>query len=177
MDHFKKNFTNTFEVVCKFLGDGWRVDKLEPGYEYRIKLTSLNFKHFVIVATMEKGRIQISGGVSHGVWCVCSVSTRRQPLAIARDIKRKILSSALGQIELLEAEIKKNQKRTEEREIVKSSIGCVVELQPNYYDLCSFKHGRIHGTVKESYDGCYNLHLSCLSKDELIYLVGFLSTL
>ncbi|AJI85200.1 hypothetical protein AW19_4142 (plasmid) [Yersinia frederiksenii Y225] len=181
MDGFKDKYSLIFDVVAQLLGNGWRINKLESACDYRIKLTSPNFKYFAIIARMDKGRIYISGGIIHhlfkGEWLHCTVSPHRQPIAIATDIERKILPTALTQVESAMREIKKHSDKKAEREIVISSIGRVMKLSHSHYCLCGFQHNEIIGSVKETYGGYFDLNISRLTKEKLLYVTGFLSTL
>lgn len=181
MESFKDKYSLIFEIVAQLLDNGWRVNKLESDYVHRIKLTSPNFKNFAITARMDKGRIYISGGIIHhlfkGEWRHCTVSPNRQPIAITNDIERKILLTALEQVEYARIEIKKHYDKIDEREIVKSSIGRVMKLSHSHYCLCGFQHNEIMGSVKETHGGYYDLNISRLTKEKLIYVTSFLSTL
>ncbi len=103
------------------------------------------------------------------------------PLGIAQDIRRKILPDAEKQIAYFEADRAGAQKIQDDRRILINLVGQLVEVQNygGYYDvLCHIKTpGGISGDVCEMYGKAYRLKLDDLSKDQLIKVIGFLSTL
>ncbi|MFC7506452.1 hypothetical protein ACFQUX_02425 [Pantoea stewartii] len=103
------------------------------------------------------------------------------PWGIAQDIRRKILPDAEKQIAYFEADRAGAQKIQDDRRILINLVGQLVEVQNygGYYDvLCHIKTpGGISGDVCEMYGKAYRLKLDDLSKDQLIKVIGFLSTL
>lgn len=175
-----------FNRVCTFLGDGWKIDRRTED-AYRINLVNPAFRHYSILARLEKDRIHLTGGVrsrsarSSGGYSACTVSPMRDPWGIAQDIRRKILHDAEKQIAYFEADRAGAQKVQDDRRILINLVGQLVEVQNygGYYDvLCHIKTpGGISGDVCEMYGKAYQLKLGDLSKDQLIKVIGFLSTL
>lgn len=89
---FHKKYFSHFVRVCAELGDGWRID-IRQACEYRIRMINPNYRHFILLAMMKKGRIVILGLLKDnkygdfGMRLKCSVSTERSAAAIAGDIK------------------------------------------------------------------------------------------
>lgn len=183
---FFSRYEAVFNRVCTFLGDGWKIDRRTED-AYRINLVNPAFRHYSIFARIEKDRIHLTGGVrsrsarSSGGYSACTVSPMRDPWGIAQDIRRKILPDAEKQIAYFEADRAGAQKIQDDRRILINLVGQLVEVQNygGYYDvLCHIKTpGGISGDVCEMYGKAYRLKLGDLSKDQLIKVIGFLSTL
>lgn len=62
MNSFFEQYHPVFEVVCRILGNGWRVNKLDD-CSSRIKLTSPQFKNYSVHIRMEKDRFSVVGSV------------------------------------------------------------------------------------------------------------------
>lgn len=181
---FKEKYESVFARVCVFLGSGWRIDRRESDDNYRITLMNPALKNYTITARMEKDRIHLVGGVRRSrrvISCSsCSVAVSRLPHDIAREIKRKILVDAEKQIAECELDIATEARTKEEREQVINLVSRLVETRSynGYYGvMCCFKSQGITGDVAEGYQNTYKLKLHDLSKDQLIKVVGFLSTL
>lgn len=181
MSNFKDQYTEVFNIVCRFLGDGWRINQLENDYAHRIKLTSPLYKNYYISARIEKGRIRLFGTVDskyfRGGYHSCSVTPKREPWAIASDIKKKILFDAVEQIKLADVARKSQEDQQDEIRLIKGLLSRLVTLESHYGALCGFKHGRVSGAIEQRYSGSYTLKIDSLDKDTLIRVVGFLSTL
>lgn len=181
MSNFKEQYTELFNVVCRFLGDGWRINQLESDYDHRIKLTSSLYKDYSIIARIEKGRIQLFGSVDskyfRGNYHSCSVSPKREPWTIANDIKKKILFDVAEQINLAEVARKHQEEQKDEIRFLKGLLSRLVTLESYYGALCGFKHQKLSGAIEQRYSGNYTLKIDNMDKDTLIRVVGFLSTL
>lgn len=79
MTTFSEKYQPVFEVVCRILGNGWRVNKLD-NYQHRIKLTSTEIRKYSIIIRLERERFFIVGSVDSLVWhgnpSVCTVFLR-----------------------------------------------------------------------------------------------------
>ncbi|EIY0405656.1 hypothetical protein ML566_005106, partial [Escherichia coli] len=77
MNSFFEQYHPVFEVVCRILGNGWRVNKLDD-CPSRIKLTSPQFKNYSVHIRMEKDRFSVVGSVDSRSWSspyhVCTLS-------------------------------------------------------------------------------------------------------
>lgn len=113
----KSAYLSLFECVCVFLGDGWRINKLHQDEENQIRLMNPILKNYSIVARQEQDRIMIYGSIDYyyyryGKLAKCSVSLTRNARAIAQDIKRKILITAVDEISKAnEHHQKENEKK------------------------------------------------------------------
>ncbi|EIE2769561.1 hypothetical protein KA541_004697 [Salmonella enterica subsp. enterica serovar Rubislaw] len=150
MNSFFERYKPVFEIVCRILGNGWRVNLLDD-CQYRIKLTSPQFKNYSIHIRMEKGRLVIIGSVDSRSWRspyhTCTVSPERNPVEIAADIEKKILTDAL------------------------------VRLENWHGTLTGFKvENGLDGNVSERGDG-YEMVIRGLSVDQLIKVAGFIKKL
>lgn len=101
--NFFERYHPVFEIVCRILGNGWRVNLLDD-CQYRIKLTSPQYKNYSIHIRMEKGRLVIIGSVDSRSWRspyhTCTVSPVRNPVEIAADIEKKIMADALDNVDM-----------------------------------------------------------------------------
>jgi hypothetical protein len=184
MTSFNEQYTPIFNRVCAFLGNGWRIDKRIPADAYRISLMNPAFKNYSIGVRMDKGRIILVGGVRRGhrsnEHSRCTVAPTRDPWGIAEDIKRKILIDAAQQIATADADQAGMARQREEKRLVIGLLSRLVETRnyDGYYGvLCSIRMQGMTGDVSEGYGDTYKLKLDALSKDQLIRVVGFLSTL
>lgn len=184
-DSFSTRYFDFFTRVCAFLGDGWRLDRRDLHYGYRILMINPAYQNYSISAKMEKNRIHLFGNVQKysgcGEYSSCSVSPSRQPWEIAEDIKRKILIDAKRQIALYEEERTKRQQQKDDREILIHALSRLVKAERySFYDgyrLCSVEASNgIYGSVREGNSG-FALEVTKLSADQLIKVIGFISTL
>ena len=184
-DSFSTRYIDLFTRVCAFLGEGWRLDRREPQYGHQILMMNPAFKHYAISARLEKNRIHLFGNVQKysgcGEWSSCTVSPNRQPWEIAEDIRRKILVDAKRQIALYEKERAERQQKKDDRAILIHALSQLVKAERySFYDghrLCSVEASNgIYGSVREGNSG-FTLEVTKLSTDQLIKLVGFVSTL
>lgn len=179
---FKSAYLPLFERVCGFLGSGWRINKLHQNEESQIKLMNPTLKNYSIVCRREKDRIMIYGSVDYyhyryGKLAKCSVSLTRNASAIAEDIKRKILITAVDEISKASEYHQKEQEKKEQKRILIGMLAQQVKLESCYNAIMGIvASSGIRGRVKEGYDG-YNLKLYKLNTEQLIKIVGFVSTL
>ncbi|HGJ5856154.1 hypothetical protein [Arsenophonus nasoniae] len=179
---FKSAYLPLFERVCVFMGSGWRINKLHQDEEHLIKLMNPTLKNYSIVCRREKDRIMIYGSVDYyhyryGKLAKCSVSLTRNASAIAEDIKRKVLITAVDEINKANEYHQKEQEKKEQKRILKGMLAQQVKLESYYNAITGIvASSGIHGKVKEGYDG-YNLKLYKLNTEQLIKIVGFVSTL
>ncbi|TNV16115.1 hypothetical protein FH968_19950 [Buttiauxella sp. B2] len=179
---FKDRYAPLFIKVCNFLGGGWRVDMLEMNNEHQIKLTAPNLRRYAISARQEKGRIVLSGHLEYryypyGEAAQCTVSLDRSPAAIANDIRRKILPGSAEQIAAASDYHQEQQAKKQHTMILKNMMAQQVTLTNHHNALTGFYNGRgIRGAVTEI-GGGYGLMFDGLDTDQLIKIVGFISTL
>ncbi|MCV5688159.1 hypothetical protein OFN32_28535, partial [Escherichia coli] len=111
---------------------GWRVNLLDD-CQYRIKLTSPDFKNYSIHIRMEKGRLVIIGSVDSRSWRspyhTCTVSPERNPVEIAADIEKKILSDALDNVDMAREYEQQLQQKREKKLILKGMLSRLVHLE------------------------------------------------
>lgn len=180
MKSFFERWQPVFEIVCRILGNGWRVNLLDD-CQYRIKLTSPKFKNYSVHIRNEKERLSIVGSVDSRNWrspCYsCTVSLFRNPVEIAADIERKVLANALQDVEkALECE-KNIQAEREQKRILKGMLSQLVQLENWYGTLTGFKvENGLNGQITEHGDG-YGFLVRGLSLDQLIKLTGMVKQL
>lgn len=181
---FFSRYEVVFNRVCAFLGDGWRIDRCREDC-YRIYLVNPAYRNYSISASLKKDRISLFGSVPKArrgnSYDSCTVSPLRDAAGIAQDIKRKILVNARKHIDHFDADLSGEKQRREERQIVTNLLSRLVDVQKytGYYGgLCHIKTAQGNGgKVDEICSGNYRLEVCDLSTDQLIKLVGFLSTL
>ncbi|EDM7166968.1 hypothetical protein CV935_22690 [Salmonella enterica subsp. enterica serovar Litchfield] len=182
--NFFLKYESIFNRVCVFLGEGWKIDRRIQD-DYRIHLIHPDYRNYSISARLENNKIKLLGCVHltrrGNQFSSCSVSPLRDAIGIARDIKRKILCNAREQISFYEADTKGERLLREEREYTINLLSRLVDAKryEGYYGgLCQIKtnHG-ITGKVDDTKGVIYRLELDDLNKDQLIKLIGFISTL
>lgn len=180
MKSFFERWQPVFEVVCRILGNGWRVNLIDD-CQYRIKITSPKFKNYSIHIRMDKERLSIVGSVDSRNWrssCYsCTVSLQRNPVKIAADIERKILVNAMKDVEKA-IEYEKNLHEEHERKrILKGMLSQLVQLENWHGTLTGFKaENGLNGQVTEHYDG-YAFLVRGLNMDQLVKLTGMVKQL
>ncbi|WGM08721.1 hypothetical protein [Arsenophonus nasoniae] len=179
---FKSAYLHLFERVCGFMGSGWRINKLHQDEEHLIKLMNPMLKNYSVVARKEKDRIMIYGSVDYyhyryGKLAKCSVSLTRNASAIAEDIKRKVLITAVDEINKANEYHQKEQEKKEQKRILRGMLAQQVKLESYHNAITGMvASSGVRGRVKEDYDG-YNLKLYKLTTEQLVKIVGFVSTL
>ncbi|HCA3869626.1 TPA: hypothetical protein MPJ95_002437 [Salmonella enterica subsp. enterica serovar Virchow] len=178
--NFFERYKPVFEIVCRILGNGWRVNLLND-CQYRIKLTSPDFKNYSIHIRMEKGRLVIIGSVDSRSWRspyhTCTVSPERNPVEIAADIEKKILSDALDNVDMAREYEQQLQQKREKKLILKGMLSRLVHLESWHGTLTGFKvENGLDGNVSERGDG-YEMVIRGLSVDQLIKVAGFIKQL
>lgn len=181
MSTFQELYLDNFKQVCLFLGGKWCVNSLDKENSHQIKLTSPDFRNFAIRVRLDNGRICITGSVIHSrgsrKGLACTVSPDRPARQIARDIQRKILSAAPPLIaEALKWETE-HQQDVELARYTKALIGKLAHVSSNYAGLCCWKSGDIYGDVSHGYKDMYSMKIAQLSTENLIKVIGFISTL
>lgn len=177
MNSFFEKYHPVFEVVCRILGNGWRVNKLDD-CSSRIKLTSPQFKNYSVHIWMEKDRFSVVGGVDSRSWRspyhVCTLSWKRNPIDIAADIERKILVNASQEVlQAIEYE-KRQAAKKDEILILKGMLSQLVQLESWYGAVTGFKvENGLNGKVTEQGD-CYDLQIRGLNIDQLVKITGYL---
>lgn len=180
MKSFFERWQPVFDIVCRILGNGWRVNLLDD-CQYRIKITSPHFRNYSVHIRMDKERLSIVGSVDSRNWrspsYSCTVSLQRNPVEIAADIERKILVNALQDVEkALESE-KNLQAEREKKRILKGMLSQLVHLESWNGALTGFKAcNGLNGKVTESSDS-YELFIRGLSMDQLVKLTGMVKQL
>ncbi|WP_025154755.1 hypothetical protein [Morganella morganii] len=180
MSSFFEQNRITFDIVCRLLGNGWRVNLLDD-CQYRIKLSSPELKGFIITARPEKGRLKLCGFVDsrlyRGQYFTCSLSLSRNTNAIAQAIERKILPDAPAELEKVCIAEKREQDALYQDKIIKGMLSRLVKLESHYNAFTGFKSDNgLHGCISEHFDG-YGLTVRGLSVDQLIRLSGLINSL
>ncbi|ECC2039159.1 hypothetical protein FOD67_24100 [Salmonella enterica] len=179
-DNFFERYKPTFEIVCRILGNGWRVNLLDD-CQYRIKLTSPQYKNYSIHIRMEKGRLVIIGSVDSRSWRspyhTCTVSPERNPVEIAADIEKKIVADASDNVDKAREYEKQLQQKREQKQILKGMLSRLVRLESWHGTLTDFKvENGLDGNVSERGHG-YEMVIRGLSVDQLIKVAGFIKQL
>ncbi|MCW3832514.1 hypothetical protein [Escherichia coli] len=180
MNSFFEQYHPVFEVVCRILGNGWRVNKLDD-CPSRIKLTSPQFKNYSVHIRMEKDRFSVVGSVDSRSWSspyhVCTLSRKRNPVDIAANIERKILLNASQEVlQAIEYE-KRQAAKKDEILILKGMLSQLVQLESWYGALTGFKaENGLNGKVTEQGER-YDLLIRGLSIDQLVKITGYLKQL
>lgn len=182
--NFFSEYEAVFNRVCIILGDGWKIDRRVQD-DYRIYIINPDYRNYSITARIENNKIKLLGCVhltrrgNH--FSSCSVSLFRDPFGIAGDIKRKILCNAREQILFYESDRKGERLLQEERENTINLLSRLVEARKyeGYYGgLCHIKTNYgLTGKVDDMKGAIYSLELDDLNKDQLIKVIGFISTL
>lgn len=181
---FRERYQSVFIRVCAFLGEGWRIDKRNED-SHRIYLINPAYRNYTIVARLEKNRVYLLGSVKackrSNTYSKCTVSPEREPWAIAKEIEKRILIDAEKQIATYQADEAGEQQLKEERRILIHLLSQIAHTSPytGYYGgLCSIETASgVSAEVKDIYGKEYKVTASHLTKDQLIKLIGFLSTL
>ncbi|EOY9774686.1 TPA: hypothetical protein ACV5BL_004420 [Enterobacter hormaechei subsp. steigerwaltii] len=181
---FFTRYETTFMRVCALLGDGWRIDRRTEDC-YRIRLINPDYRHYAIIARMEKDRIFLIGSVSGSQrgnsYDSCTVSPVRAITGIADDIKRKILINARKHIEHFETDRAGAKAQRDEKQIMVHLLSNLLDVQQytGYYGgLCHIKSASgLSGKIDDELSAGYRLAIGGLDKTQLIKLAGFISTL
>lgn len=180
MKSFFESWQPVFEIVCRILGNGWRVNLLDD-CQYRIKITSPQFKNYSVHIRMDKERLSIVGSVDSHNWrspCYsCTVSPQRNPVEIAADIERKILANALKDVERALEYEKNLQVEREKKRILKGMLSRLMHLDSWHGTLTGFNvDNGLNGNVSERGNG-YEMVIRGLSVDQLVKIAGFIKQL
>lgn len=183
MKNFKELYQSVFEIVCRCLGNNWRINGLDEKNTYRIIITSNQFPKFSIYIREEKNRFSITGSydsrVYRGKIYTCTVSKYRNPVYIAEDIKRKIIAFAHDEITAAKESEKKAQDLKEQDKIVKGMLSQLLSIHsyPNSGVVGGFRAcNGIEGMIRVNYTG-YKIEICGLSVDNLIKIAGFIRQL
>lgn len=179
-ENFFERYKTTFEIVCRILGNGWRINLLDD-CQHRIKLTSPHFKNYPIYIRMEKGRLVIMGCVDSRNWRspynICTVSPERNPVDIADDIQKKIVADASDNVDKAREYEQQLQHKREQKQILKGMLSRLMRLDSWHGTLTGFKvDNGLDGNVSERGDG-YEMVIRGLSVDQLIKIAGFIKQL
>ncbi|MDN8602276.1 hypothetical protein Q0A17_23140 [Citrobacter sp. S2-9] len=177
---FFNRYQHVFEIVCRVLGNGWRVNLLDD-CDNRIKLTSPQFKNFSIHVRMEKERLIIIGSVDSKYWhspChTCTVSPQRNPVEIATDIEKKILINVQKDIETARLYEQELRNKIEQKKIIKGMLSQLAYLDDWYGAFTGFKvDNGLNGNISE-YGHGYEMRVQGLNIDQLIRLMGLIKQL
>ncbi len=180
MKTFFETYKSVFDIVVRLLGNGWRVNLLDD-CQYRIKLTSPQFRNYSVHIRMSKQRLSIVGSVDSRSWrspCYsCTVSTQRSPVDIAADIKRKILYNVQQDVEKAQEYERNVRTEQEQKQILKGMLSQLVQLENWHGTLTGFKATNgLNGQVTERYDG-YEILVRGFNLDQLIKLTGMIKEL
>lgn len=182
MKNFNERYQSIFDIVCRCLGDNWRINLLNND-NYRIKITSNLFMEFSIHIREEKNRFSIMGSydsrIHRGKIYSCTVSKDRNPIHIANDIKRKIIAFAQNEIREAKEHKEKEKEKKEQELIVKNMLSRLFTIHSNWQNgvIGSFKSDNgLNGVIRETSSG-YKIEIDKLSVDNLIKLAGMITTL
>lgn len=182
MKNFNERYQSVFEIVCRCLGDNWRINLLNND-NYRIKITSNQFMGFSIHVREEKNRFTIMGSfdsrIHRGKIYTCTVSKDRNPAHIAEDIKRKIIAFAQDEIKQANESKVKAQEKKENDLIVKGMLSRLFTMHKSWQSgvIGSFKADNgLDGMIRKTGSG-YKIEIDRLSVDNLIKLAGMITTL
>lgn len=180
MKSFFEIYQPVFDIVCRILGNNWRVNLLDD-CQYRLKLTSSQFKNYSVHIRMQKGRLAIVGSVDSRNWrspCYsCTVSPQRNPVEIAADIERKILVNARKDVQKAGQYERELQAEREQKQILKGMLSQLVQLESWHGTLTGFRtENGLDGQVTEHYDG-YGFLVRGLTIDQLVRLTGLIKQL
>lgn len=180
---FKEQYEKLLDAVCRALGNSWRVNQLTDRTDC-ITLTSPKFKGLSLHVRTDyphHDRLSISGHVpdhwSYRYCGKCTVSVKRSPQQIAADITRKVLPEARKWIDEANAYQEKKRAKHEDTEILKGVLKRLVNVSGGHDVLCCWDSHKINGSVEENYHGTYRIKADALTKDEMIRIIGFISTL
>lgn len=177
------SLSKQFELVCQFLGNGWRVNKNIEYAPNHICLISPELKGFHIYAKTKGDRINIHGYISsrlyRGRYFQCTAKKGKKPASIASDIKKKILCHAADEVANLNNEISDSMMKNQHREVILGLLSKLVEVCPDSnHRKCGFIHKNVvRGNVNLSSHDRYSVNLENLDTDSLIKIIGFISTL
>ena len=130
---------------------------------------------------MEKGRLVIIGSVDSRSWRspyhTCTVSPERNPVEIAADIEKKILTDAFEKVEKAMEYERQLQKKREQTQILKGMLSRLIRLDSWHGTLTGFKvENGLDGNVSER-GGGFEMVIRGLSVDQLIKVAGFIKQL
>ncbi|MDF3798529.1 hypothetical protein P3S15_25975, partial [Enterobacter hormaechei] len=101
----------------------------------------------------------------------------RNPVEIAADIEKKILSDALDNVDMAREYEQQLQQKREKKLILKGMLSRLVHLESWHGTLTVFKvENGLDGNVSEGGDG-YEMVIRGLSVDQLIKVAGFIKQL
>ncbi|HGJ5868505.1 hypothetical protein [Arsenophonus nasoniae] len=177
---FFEQYKPVLEVVCRLLGNNWRVNLLD-GCQYRIKLTSPDLRGYIITIRREDGRLVLTGFVDsrlyRGTYFKCTLALGRKPAAIAQAIERKILKDAWEELAKAQDAEKSHENAREQDNIIKGMLSRLVKLENHYNTFTGFKaENGLGGSVTRRFDG-YGLTVQGLSVEQLVKLTGILKTI
>ncbi|EEP1426244.1 TPA: hypothetical protein ACHK3Z_004798 [Escherichia coli] len=177
---FFDQYRPVFEVVCRMLGGNWRVNLLDD-CQYRIKLTSPDFRGFIIIVRQEQGRLVLTGFVDsrlyRGTYFKCTVASDRKPDAIAQTITRKILCCVREELIKAREIEKSHQDAREQDKIIKGMLSRLVKLESHYNAFTGFRADNdLRGDITKRFDG-YGLTVQGLTVEQLVKLTGIINTI
>lgn len=184
MNEFKEQYEELFNAVTHCMGNSWRVNQLTERTDV-IKLTSPAYSGLSLYVRRDSDRLVITGHVpAHWSYCACSrctVSVNRPARQIAADIMRKILPDGFKWLDEAREYQAKVKAKKESDAILKGLLSNLVDVSEGYshnHTFCFWETNKIDGSVEEDcYESYYRLKANRLTKDELIRVIGFISTL
>lgn len=180
MKSFKEQYEELFNSVARAMGHSWRVNQLDQRTD-RIKLTSSECSGYYLDVCRTEDRISISAYVpehnQYGYCSKCTVSTTRPARQIAADIIRKVQPEA-QKCAVQAAEYQASKKAMyEDDEILKGVLRRLVNVSSGHQVFCCWDLHKLHGAIEQDWHKNYRLKVQDLTKDELIRIIGFISTL
>lgn len=184
MFKFKEKYNAYFEQVADFLGEGWKVEK--RGYDHLVVLFNPSLWGYIVCVRLSReGRFEITDSFSSSLSSFnytrqnkCTASTAREPSAIARDIKRKLLFNAEEKVATVKKCKQQSDLEIDTSKIIKGSLSQLVNVSDHYSKICGFDHNRINGVIDgRAKNDSYYLDLRNLTQHELIKIVALISEL
>jgi len=185
--NFRDEYLDTFKLVCWHLGAGWKVIQLPGEKKHIIRLKNPDLKKFTIEVFPSEGRLFIVAKVdenSHynGQYCRCTVIPSRPAKQIAGDIRRKLIGDAAARIAEYEAGQNVDAIKKSREALIETALSRLLELDKDrswsrHYTYKQAESG-LKGHIEfVSYNDTFEIGVRGLSADNLLRIVGFMSTL
>lgn len=184
---FRDDYLDTFKLVCWHLGSGWRVIQLPGEQPHTVRLKNPDLREFTIEATKSEGRLFLIAKVADnahykGQYYRCTTALNRPAKQIAGDIRRKLIQNAAARIEEHQNNLRAKATEKGNEDLILSALSRLLELgkvrswsrEYTYRQSVSGLKGHIE-FVK--YNETFEIGIRGLSGDNLLKIVGFMSTL
>lgn len=184
MSNFAERYTPFLTTVFHLIGKGWKIDHRDTLNEntHRVKVINPDYRHLMILVGLEKQRLTVSIHVDRRISPYveshnCSLSLSRNASSIARQIELRITVYADEMMRLASKHHRDLKNQEEEALILKNCLSRFFNLQNAFDSLFGFRKKNISASIKSPFSGNYALKLENLTKDQLIKISGFISTL